>query len=429
MDLIELNPWWENKSLIDEDKHIKDLNSLEYVHRPKFLDKKFYADSIYTIRGPRQVGKTTAIKMIVRENLDEINPKRIFYWSCDNLNGRNDLIELLKEYSEYCNVNGVSPKYVFIDEITYLDNWQKAIKFVVDNGFLKGACFILTGSNIIDLKKGTERLPGRRGKKGEDIFHMPLKFREYVELIEPDFYEKHKSDSLEKLKFHSRKLKGLFEKFLKTGGIPLVINEYEKYGRVPNYIYELYYSWIIGDIFKEGKNEQTLRELMKAVISSYGTPVSWEGLAKESSIKSHLTVNSYVDLLSNLLVLFPVFFKDVGQDKIIYRKNKKIYFYDPFILEIFMHKLNIDVNDSLIVESLVGSQIKQNSILEETCFTQLKTETDFVVGNKGIEVKYQNKIKKEDFKNKRHFKKYFVLSKNERGENIIPVHLYLFSKV
>lgn len=281
MELIELNPWWEDKESIEKDKHIKDLSEIKYIHKPEFLEKNFSKRGVYTIRGPRHIGKTTAMKMIVRNKVNFIDPKKIFYWSCDNLRDYRDLIEYLKEYSEYCNANNISPEYVLIDEITSLDGWQKAIKFVVDNGFLGEACFILTGSKIIDLKKGAERLPGRRGPKGEDIFYMPLKFREYVSLIEPEFYKKHESESFIQLRFHSRKVKALFEKFTKTGGIPLVINEYEKSGTIPNYIYELYYSWIIGDIFKEGKNEQTLREVIKPIIGSYENPVSWEGLAKK----------------------------------------------------------------------------------------------------------------------------------------------------
>lgn len=150
--------------------------------------------------------------------------------------------------------------------------------------------------------------------------------------------------------------------------------------------------------------------------------------SKKSSIKSHLTVHSYVELLSNLLVLFPVYFKDVSQDKILYRKNKKIYFYDSFILDVFIRKLNLKVDFSQIVEGIVGSHLKRDSLLEEISFTQVKKETDFALRDKGIEVKYQNKVEKEDFRNRQFFKDYLVLSKEEFGQRVVPVHVYLFVK-
>lgn len=428
MNLVELNPWWENKSAIEEDKHIKDLEKLKYVHMPEILNHNFNKNNVYTIRGPRQIGKTTFLKLFIKQNLKKINPKRIFYWSCDNLNNYKELIELLREYSEYCEINDALPYYILIDEITSIENWQKAIKFIIDNNILKEPCFILTGSNIIDLKKGTERLPGRRGKQGKDLFYMPLNFKEYVKLVEPEFYKKHKNESLEKLKFNSRKLKILFQKFLKTGGIPLVINEYEENNSIPNYIYELYYSWIVGDVLKQGKNEQTLKEIIKSVIETYSSPISWDNLAKKSSVKSHLTIESHMELLSNLLVIFPIFFKDLNQNKVIYRKNKKIYFYDLFILKIFMNKLNLNLDESKIIEGIVGSEIKSKDILKEAYFTNIKTETDFVFNKTGIEVKYKNKIQKQDFRNKKYFKKYFILSKDIYEKDILPVHLYLFWK-
>lgn len=426
MELKYLNPWWENKHSIHEDKHIKDLSGLKYTHIPNLLNYNFKLGNVYTIRGPRQIGKTTLLKLLIRKKLEFEPPQSIFYWSCDNLNNHQELIELLKDYSDFCKVNDISPKYILLDEITFVKNWQMAIKFVIDNNILGKVCFILTGSNIIDLKKGVERLPGRRGKDGKDLFHMPLDFREYVKLISPEFFEKHKEDSLEKLKFSSDQLKILFQKFLKTGGIPLVINEYEKHNTVPQYIYELYYSWIVGDVLKEGKNEQTLREIIKSVLITYTSSTSWENLSKKCNVKSHLTVSSYVELLSNLLVLFPAYFKDINQNKTLYKKNKKLYFYDIFILYMFSKFLYMDLEEAQIVEGIVGSYIKQKNILEDINFTNLKKETDFIIEDVGIEVKYQNKIKKEDFYNNRYFKDYVVLSKDTKEDKVLPVHLYLF---
>jgi len=71
-DLAEENPWWTNPNLIDGDFHIKtfDASSIKWIPGIKSyinLDVPDYV--LYTVRGPRQVGKTTLIKLLIREKL------------------------------------------------------------------------------------------------------------------------------------------------------------------------------------------------------------------------------------------------------------------------------------------------------------------------------------------------------------------------
>jgi predicted AAA+ superfamily ATPase len=222
-------------------------------------------------------------------------------------------------------------------------------------------------------------------------------------------------------------LKIFFEKYLITGGIPLVINEYELNKEIPNYIHDLYYSWIIGDVLKEGKTEQTLKEIFKSILVCYSTPVSWDSLAKRSSVKSHVTINSYFELLSNLFVVFGCFFYDIGENKVNYNKNKKIYIYDPFILKVLSNKLNITVEKEKMVEGIVGATLKQQNMLDDIYFTKIKKETDFVIKPKdAIEVKYQNSVSKDDFVNKRYFKNFKLLSKDIFDNDTLPVYVFLF---
>jgi hypothetical protein len=47
---------------------------------------------------------------------------------------------------------------------------------------------------------------------------------------------------------------------------------------------------------------------------------------------------------------------------------------------------------------------------------------------KGVKVKYQNTVSREDFVNKRFFEKYVLLSKNVFEKDTIPVYIYLFVK-
>ncbi len=428
MDLEVLNPWWEHKTAIENDKHLRNLRQFKYIHKSPHLDHDFKKNCVYTIRGPRQVGKTTFLKLFIEKKLRSVQKENIFYWSCDNLSKKEDLIDLLKDYADFCKIKNAKPEYILLDEITDISEWQKAIKFVIDNDITQEACYILTGSNAIDLKKGTERLPGRRGKDGQDFFLVPLSFRQYVQLLDPLWFEKHKQQKSDEIYYHSNTLKILFEKYLITGGIPLVINEYERHGQIPSYIHELYYSWILGDVLKEGKTEQTLKEVCRSLLLSYSTPVSWDSLAKRSSVKSHVTISSYIELLSNLFVVMGSYFYDVAQQKKNFNKNKKIYFIDPFILKIFSNRYSIEVKKEKIVEGIIGVEIKRRYGLDESYYTKFKQETDFIVPPKsGFEVKYQHTISSDDFVNKKYFDSFKIVSKQTSDTNVVPAYVFLFA--
>ena len=65
--------------------------------------------------------------------------------------------------------------------------WQRGIKALADEGRLKNTTVLLTGANSLDVREGTERLPGRRGKLAKlDYEQLPLTFTEFIQLKEPD---------------------------------------------------------------------------------------------------------------------------------------------------------------------------------------------------------------------------------------------------
>lgn len=68
---------------------------------------------------------------------------------------------------------------MFLDEISSVNNWQKSIKYLYDTGRLENAFVVLTGSSSYNLKKSSERLPGRR-EFGKDIVYLPVSFKEYI---------------------------------------------------------------------------------------------------------------------------------------------------------------------------------------------------------------------------------------------------------
>ena len=67
-----LNPWWKEPEKINENKKIKEWKTSAIRHIPGLKDKikwNFLPDNtvIYTLRGPRQVGKTTLLMLQIKD--------------------------------------------------------------------------------------------------------------------------------------------------------------------------------------------------------------------------------------------------------------------------------------------------------------------------------------------------------------------------
>lgn len=450
VDLAILNHWWKGKEHIREDKHIKELEEKEYKWQPELLNQlKLLPNNIYGLRGPRQVGKTTLIKLIIKRLLEgKVNEKSIFFWNCDELIDFRELSSVIREYLEFAKTNQIREKYLFLDEVSRIKNWQMTIKSLSDSGELKDCCLMITGSNTLDIKYGFERLPGRTGKFGNDFFLLPLNFSEYISLIKPEIASKIKkvknisvkeiNEKIEGTRIFDSELKILFNQYLITGGFPLVINEFFSNKKIPDYAYEIYAKWITGDIVKWGKREKILMQLMRAIISKQSSAISWDSLAKESEIKSHKTVSAYVEDLENMFALIVLYFLELNKKIPDYNKNKKLYFSDPFIYHVFNKKINFKDNEitSSLIESAVISNLARlpgENMPYQIYYWKNKKEVDALIKIKEnifpFEVKYQEKISKQDYEGLHYFNKGILVTKKDliKGEkySAIPAHLLL----
>jgi hypothetical protein len=70
-----------------------------------------------------------------------------------------DLESLMSYFPQEASV-----RRLFIDEITAVAGWQKAIKRLADRGVLRKVLLITTGSKAGDIQREAELLPGRKGK-------------------------------------------------------------------------------------------------------------------------------------------------------------------------------------------------------------------------------------------------------------------------
>ena len=358
MSLIEQNPWWRDSILIDTSKEISRLHESAVQWDPR-IRYSFDLDSgiIYTLRGPRQVGKTTLIKLMIKELLDNgTEPRRILYYSCDLVPNPSRLAEIISEFLDVSQRHSETTRYIFLDEISAVPDWQRGIKHLYDLGRLNRVTVVMTGSHNLDIRRAAERLPGRRGDSASpswDKILVPMKFSEYLETRDKEIDKLFQSlhlrelkkrvtiitdlqkgiipDEVKELNLYLGALSRYFREYLLTGGVVRAVNDFIQEGKIMEGTYATYVDATIGDILRWGKRESYLVQLIRRLNETLCSQVSWNNLRENTDIGSANTVSEYVDVLASSFVLYPTYCLDRSKGGPNYSKNKKIHYSDPFI--------------------------------------------------------------------------------------------------
>lgn len=403
--LAKQNPWWKNREEIEKDEKV--LQALSRKHK---LIQGFEKGN-FLIIGPRQVGKTTFLKLAIHDLLKNTTPSNILYFSCEPLSKKEDILELVGLFDRL----GKGEKFLFLDEITFVRDWDVAVKFLLDSGMKN---LYVTGSSSATLKK--ERFPGRRINLRESL---PLNFREFCLLFgseelknalkEAKARVEEVFDKSFKLLPFIDELQGLFERYIVCGGFPLSAFQLVENGSIKEETYETYVNWILGDISKLDRSERIFKSVIQGVIKNYGSRFSLNSVAKEMEIGSHVTIREYLEFLEKCYLLRNYFKFDLGRGRPVYRAERKVYFIDPFLFRVFS-RYAFGASDTpaekepSLIEGIVGEYLKRKG---ETFFFHGRKEVDFILDNTGIEVKY-GKVDKKDFPNV-DLKNKILLSKNQ----------------
>jgi hypothetical protein len=485
-ELAMQNPWWGDSANINADGKIKSFDSATLRWYPRLrryldLDK----DVLYSIRGPRQVGKTTLVKLIVRDLLKERKPFDIFYYSCELVKDPKELYSILDTFLQWSRHQGPGRKLICLDEITQVESWESAYKQFVDINSLRNMTVILTGSSSWDLKHSVERLGGRKGEiTGEqnNKILLPMKFAEYVKLRKPRIYDK--LDGMGLYENQKRKeafislmgpnsyqwidpllpfkgeLDALLDEYFITGGVMSAVNPYVNNNEIPSTTYEMYLQLFFGDVARIKRDEGTARKVLSAILNHPHSAVGWERLSGEAGIPSAPTVMQYADVLRNLFVINVYNGLDQNKKQPKQRSEKKFQITNPFFFHAFHGYLTNPAGDffqqakaflsnsegkAALAEFVVGDHITRlaynfspSDIFDQENFVfyvrnSAGESVDFMVrlpdGFLPIEVKFQNQINPSDFKNIEKFERGILVSKDfvslGTAHPSIPISLFL----
>jgi len=361
------NPWWTKDDWEDKDKQLKDWNSQKIRWIPKWIDRlSLEPFSLNFIYGIRQVGKTTGIKLLIKKLLKRTsNPFSIFYFNFDYVGSFYEFRKIIEKYLQIRKKENVDESYIFLDEVTSIDGWYRFIKFLIDTGEFENSVVTILGSSSLNLTKAPENFPGRRGK-GANVLVMPLLFHELVEVFGYD---------AKKVKYDEEILSELWDKYKNFGGFPKSINMHDE-------AFESFIGGFVSEIHKNSYSLSIVQQIINSLLNKIPSALSFHSISKDINI-SHKTVREYIEFLEDCFILKLAYWRQGKQ--ISFRKEKKIFFRDPFILRSFSFWTNTRFLESALYENIVQEHLYRK--YGEIYYYRNKYEIDCVSGPFKIEVK------------------------------------------
>jgi len=392
--LKRYNPWWTGEYKPEGILREKYLGKLSKLRKTK--------DVVFIV-GLRRVGKTTLIYQFIKQLLNDIDSKKIVYFSMDH--PRLTKVSILDVLDEFRKIQGLSFKekiYAFIDEVHLHESFEQELKVIYDMGNVK--LFASGSASIFLIEKGAY-LTGRQ----RFIELTPFSFEEYLKIKNIKIKQ---GDEHLYLKY--------CDEYVKVGGLPEYLQNEEQ-----EYITTLIDSIIYKDV--AGRHSLTniglLRDLIVLLSQSIGGRMSIRKIGRVLGI-SHETVRDYINFFveANLIHLVE---KDgkASERKVAPRK---IYIADNGISNV----LTPTVNTGSLVENMVFNILR---IKSDVRYNIIDTkEIDFITKDCIYEVKYKVQIDEDDIKplkrlrgKKRKIVITYKLKEKRDGIEFIPLYQFI----
>ena len=260
---------------------------------------------VLSIRGPRQYGKSTWLEQQLRDSVLKGGPGSAFYLNGDHIADADELVVELETLHAMFR-RDAPHRRLFVDEITAIDGWEKSLKRVLDGGGLRDVLVVTTGSRARDLRRGVERLPGRKGKLSRTSYlFVPLSFRSFAAKAGDRFGE------------------DLVVAYLLTGGCPAAAAELIQRGRLPEYVVEMVRDWIFGECSASGRDRGSLLAVWEALLRRGGTPIGQANVARDAGLANNTVAQGYLELLADLLCVGTAFAWDESRGIAVRRRPAK----------------------------------------------------------------------------------------------------------
>ncbi len=341
------------------------LDNLKKAKNSKVIDRDIaiplLSNKIKAIYGVRRSGKTYFLFQIINSNyMDDFiyinfEDERLINITTDELG------ELLKIALSIKNT-----KNLFFDEIQNIDNWEKFIRRLNDEGY---NVFITGSSSKLLSKEIATSLRGRSLSK--EI--LPLNFKEFLKFnnvkYKPYLSTAEKSEML----FHTNN-------FFKFGGFPeltFLDDDGLKKEILKEYLDGIFYRDIVERY--NVRNIKEVRVLRNILINLYSNEISIKkitNLLKEYNTKiSRESIYTYLSYFEDAYLIFLL---ENYSYKTKNKSNSKLYVIDGM----WNFSLNVGKNKGRILENMVFLELRKKGLFENENIFYIRGqnyEVDFLI--------------------------------------------------
>lgn len=382
-DILRYNPWWSREGWELDDPHLRRLGEQALrLPSPHVEEVDLARAAVHVLRGPRQVGKSTDLKLLVRRARDaEMPARQIVYLPLDRLEDRPpaELIETVARALRLSGAADAHPRLLLLDEVSAAEGWPVAVKVLWDDGRIDRDVVVCTGSSAADLAYGAaERLPGRRGS-GRDLLVLPQSFAAFARALDgsvapsprlriAEMCGQDGRATLEDARVHMPALHDALDRYLLFGGLPAAVACAATGAPGPSAdVQRILWDSLVREAQRRGSSIAAMQALLERIARSLGSKVSWSAVARELAVplgagarrrragsNDPRTVQGYVEMLAiNYFALVLYFWKaDSGTAELA--KDKKLYFGDPLLTTIVASRTGIPRNRHAEVENAVA---------------------------------------------------------------------------
>jgi hypothetical protein len=391
----------------------EDLKSLEVF--PREIEFPMTKQFIISAIGPRRAGKSYSLVDLIRK-LNLKDEEYIFInFEEENVKSLSEK-EIKSAIAKHMEIYGSEPKFIFLDEIQELKNWQTWVYTLYEK---KRYHIFITGSSSKLLSR--EIATQLRGR-AITIPVFPFSFKEFLKL-----------NKVQVKKFLSSreesKVKNLLRRYIEIGGFPQIVLE-----EVNSKIFFRDYIDLV--VFRDiveryrVKESYLVKTFIKFVASSFSSEFSinkvFNTLKSQGIAVSKKTLYSYANYLEDAMFCFFLKKFDFSERK-TELSIPKVYVNDPGLINYLLHS-RITENIGKLIENIVFLELKKKEFSGK--ITRIfyykdasEHEVDFVI-KEGLDIKQLIQVTcVNDFSemDKREWRNLIVVGRKLKCKNLLCI--------
>ena len=375
--LSDSNRWWgDPDGWASGDPDLRRASQAPFRYSAQVL-ADLAPGGLYTLRGPRRVGKSVEAKKTIESLIAEgVDPRLIVYmsvdgWQADDLGRLIDAAAVLQPPGH---------RYWFIDEVTSIaDGWPHRVKWLRDNdNRFSDDTVVLTGSSAADFDTAIGTLLGRRGDPASpDRVLLPMGFRTFANLraasrnetvppvgIGPLPISDLGTDRLRHAVYEIvpwlHALVMAWEAYLLSGGFPQAVASHFSGSTADSPLSRSLLDLVHRDaLHRTDWSRIQTNAFLQRLAGGLGSPVNRSAIANDLHTSAN-TVQRRITALQQAFVLWPCHRSQDLRPQL--RAQEKLYFTDPMFARLFPES---PADSSLLSEQQLGMALLRGLEREE----------------------------------------------------------------